>query len=123
MKRADEGAARSTGGSVVIPRQRALPGQLSSGDEFRSFSSDRVRYRPDSLTSPQRRRLKPFGIAPVEKSGPRLSKVMVWAQQDDRGSGAGELLDSVVVCIRDVDAPAPVGGNAGGQEELSIART
>src|SRR5436309_2238597 len=48
---------------------------------------------------------------------------MVWAQQDDRGSGAGELLDSMVVCIRDVDAPAPVGGNAGGQEELSIART
>src|SRR5437667_313701 len=84
--------------------------------------SDRVRYRPDSLTSPQRRRLKPFGIAPVEKSGPRLSKVMVWAQQDDRGSGAGELLDSVVVCIRDVDAPAPVGGNAEGFGELAVAR-
>src|SRR5262245_4858856 len=39
-----------------------------------------------------------------------------------RCSRAGEFLDAVVVRIRDVDVPAPVGRHAPGEAELSVAR-
>src|SRR5436309_2362570 len=40
----------------------------------------------------------------------------------DLASGALELLDAVVVRIRDVDVPAPVGRHAVGVLELAVAR-
>src|SRR5206468_432964 len=40
----------------------------------------------------------------------------------EKSAGAGELLDAVVVRIRDVDVPVPVGRHAQGGVELAVAR-
>src|SRR5437773_11728789 len=52
----------------------------------------------------------------------RRGPVIVSTADSDLPSRARELLDALVVRIRDVDVPAPVGRYAVGEMELAVAR-